>query len=95
MSQAVTISIRLFAQTAQVAAATNVVLQLEPNNEGLEPELVGVTVQQIADELCRHYPQMSELIRRSRWAIDNEFVGPEHFVLSGTCLAIIPPVSGG
>lgn len=93
MSQLITIDIRLFAQAAQLAGETRIRLDFATTQ--VESELAGVSIQRIANELGRRYPAMAELVNRSRWAVDNEFVPTTDCVLSGQSVAMIPPVSGG
>lgn len=91
MCHRINFEIRLFAQAAQIAGTPKVLLPLE----SFQAEREQTTIQQISDGLCQMYPQLAELIDRSRWAVETEFVSHEQVVSAGQRVALIPPVSGG
>jgi len=92
MPQAIQIQVRLFAQAAQMAASSRITLELPSSDPSGAAE---IAIGQIAEQMCKSYPQMIELIRRSRWAVASEFVSEDFMVRMGQEVAMIPPVSGG
>lgn len=88
---AIQLTIRLFAQAAQIAAASTVDLELSSEAGSSKP----LTIQKIAAALSQQYPLMGELIQRSRWAVDGQFVNEYDAVDREQEIALIPPVSGG
>ena len=52
-------------------------------------------VGELRAELSRLYPQLTELLARSRIAVDNRFVNDKHDLSPDVEVAVIPPVSGG
>jgi molybdopterin converting factor small subunit len=81
----VTITILLFASAADLAARGSVTVEVPP----------GAAVADVADALRQQYPQLSNLLAISRWALQHEFVPLTASVYPDKELALIPPVSGG
>ncbi|MCA9106147.1 MAG: MoaD/ThiS family protein [Planctomycetales bacterium] len=52
-------------------------------------------VAQVRGALTEACPELTGLIERCRFAVDNQFVEDEHEVPTGAEVALIPPVSGG
>jgi len=64
--------------------------------ETIEVETSGpMEVGALRAELSRRYPQLTELLARSRIAVDNRFVNDKHDLTPNAEVAVIPPVSGG
>jgi len=57
----------------------------------------GLTARQFKDRLMDAYPHAADLIKISRMAVANAFVGDEETLVFDTTsdIALIPPVSGG
>ncbi len=45
--------------------------------------------------LEKRYPQLSDLIRRVRFAVNEEYVDDSYSLRGDETVAVIPPVSGG
>lgn len=55
----------------------------------------GTTVDQAVGELIRRHPGLEEARDGLAYAVNLEYVAPEHALADGDELALIPPVSGG
>lgn len=55
----------------------------------------GITVGDVYTILCRRYPSLAGMERSLMFAVNTEYVTPEHPVRDGDEVALIPPVSGG
>lgn len=82
-----TISVQLFAAAAQLTGTKQVELSF---SGGQSP-----TVSDIVQQLLLEYPQLQSLARRSRWAINDDFVELSQVIRAEDRIAMIPPVSGG
>lgn len=91
MRRPIEIRLRLFAGAAQAAEKTELVLLVDPD----DPDGEWVTVEQIAKTLQTDFPQLSQWVARSRWAVENQFSDLTARVKRGQSVALIPPVSGG
>lgn len=56
---------------------------------------MGSIVSDVAEVLSAEHPGAVEVLERSRWAMNGEYVGRDAFLDDGAVLSIIPPVSGG
>lgn len=62
----------------------------------IEQDITGLTVQEVKDLLAKEFPAAENLIRRSHFAVGQDYVSDSHrFESLPDELAIIPPVSGG
>jgi MoaE-MoaD fusion protein len=77
--------VRLFARLADLAGARETELEL---GEGL-------SVAEAFDALCQRFPEMAGLACSLMYAVNAEYVSPDHPLRTGDELALIPPVSGG
>ena len=77
--------VRLFARLADLAGARETELEL---GEGLK-------VAEAFELLCRRFPEMAVLAGSLMYAVNAEYVSPDHPLREGDELALIPPVSGG
>lgn len=77
--------VRLFARLSELAGAREVEVDL---GEGL-------TAAGVYEALCTRYPALAGLENSLMYALNAEYVRPEHPVRDGDELALIPPVSGG
>src|SRR3970282_369974 len=77
--------VRLFARLADLAGTRETELEL---GEGL-------SVAEAFEVLCRRFPEMGDLAGSLMFAVNAEYVSPEHPLREGDELALIPPVSGG
>lgn len=65
-------------------------------NERLEIELPeAATIADLRRELSSLFPAMEEVVRRSLFAIDEEYAADGARLREGALVACIPPVSGG
>lgn len=53
------------------------------------------TVATVKQDLSDRYPELTELMNRSTWSVDHEYVGNEKELYDGAEIGMIPPVSGG
>ena len=79
------VRVRLFARLADVAGTRTTEIDL---GEGL-------TVGDAYRLLCRQHPAMGGLEGSLMYAVNAEYVTPDHPLGDGDELALIPPVSGG
>jgi molybdopterin synthase catalytic subunit len=77
--------VRLFARLAELAGARETEVEL---GEGL-------SVAEAFAVLCRDYPELADLGGSLMYAVNAEYVSPDHPLRPGDELALIPPVSGG
>lgn len=64
--------------------------------ESVEVEVLNQTVGQIKQKLIEQYPTSAGLIKRSHFAVDQNYVNDDfRFEIEPKEIAIIPPVSGG
>ena len=77
--------VRLFARLSELAGAREVEVEL-----GEELTAAGVY-----QALCTRFPALAGLENSLMYALNAEYVSPEHPVRDGDELALIPPVSGG
>jgi molybdopterin converting factor subunit 1 len=55
----------------------------------------GATVATLRDQLVADYPVVEVFLPTLVYAVDEEYVPPEHTLRDGDHVALIPPVSGG
>lgn len=55
----------------------------------------GACVGDVFERLVGQYPGLRAVGESLRFAVNEDFVGPEHRLQDGDCLALLPPVSGG
>jgi molybdopterin converting factor subunit 1 len=79
------VRVRLFARLADVAGTRSTEVEL---GEGL-------TAGDAYRLLCREHPAMGGLEGSLMYAVNAEYVAPDHPLRAGDELALIPPVSGG
>lgn len=78
-------SVRLFARLSELAGTRVTDVELGD----------GLTARDVYALLCERYPGMEGLGPSLMYAINAEYVSPDHPVRDGDELALIPPVSGG
>lgn len=78
-------TVRLFARLSELAGAREVEVEL---GEGL-------TAADVYALLTRRYPALAGFENRLMYAVNAEYVSPDHPVRDGDEVALIPPVSGG
>jgi molybdopterin converting factor small subunit len=62
----------------------------------IELELPGaVSVRQLRGAIVEQFPQLADVVRHARIAVDNEYAADDAAIGMQSELAIIPPVSGG
>jgi len=79
------IAVRTFAAYRQAIGQSAVVLELPPE----------ATPQAVWAVLVAEYPDLRRFPPPARYAVNDEFVGPEHRLGEQDEVALIPPVSGG
>jgi molybdopterin converting factor subunit 1 len=77
--------VRLFARLADLAGSRETEVEL---GEGL-------TASGVFSQLASRYPELAGLDGIVRFAVNAEYVAPDHPVRPGDEVALIPPVSGG
>jgi len=79
------VTVRLFAQARELAGSATVVVEL--------PD--GSTVEELRRRLAEAYPALSNLLKRSALAVNNEFADDSLALPLQAEVALLPPVSGG
>src|SRR3990172_10235123 len=77
--------VRLFARVADLGGRRETEVEL---GEGL-------SVAEAFRVLCQRFPEMADLAGSLMYAVNAEYVSPDHPLRAGDELALIPPVSGG
>jgi molybdopterin converting factor subunit 1 len=77
--------VRLFARLSELAGRREIEIEL---GEGL-------SAGEAYRLLCTRYPDMAAYAGTVMYAVNAEYVSPEHPLRDGDELALIPPVSGG
>ncbi len=77
--------VRFFARLADLAGTREADVDL---GEGL-------TVTEAFQVLCERFPDLSDHADSLMYAVNAEYVSPDHRLREGDELALIPPVSGG
>jgi molybdopterin converting factor small subunit len=54
-----------------------------------------VTIAEIQKMLIQKHPILENIVRQSRWAINNQYALDSDEIPHGATVALIPPVSGG
>ena len=85
MSDMGTARVRLFARLSELAGTRETEVEL---GEGL-------TVGDVYELLACRYPSLAGLKDTVMYALNSEYVKPDHSVRPGDEVALIPPVSGG
>ena len=80
-----TLTVLLFAALRDLAKTESVRLVLPP----------GATVSELRRAIATLYPEMANLLARSVFAVNHEFVLDAHVLFPNDEVAVIPPVSGG
>lgn len=80
-----TVDIKLYAGARHLAGAESVSLDLPEN----------ATVQQLSQTLGRRRPELAQLLRHSRFAVNSAYAADQDRITAGDEIALIPPVSGG
>jgi len=80
-----TIKVKLFAILRERAGAAEISQQIAE----------GSTVAQVWQALQNDYPKLAGPTFRLLYAVNQNYVSPDHVLRDGDELAIIPPVSGG
>lgn len=58
-------------------------------------DLDAASVHDVARQISSRFPAAARLLERSRFAVNQQFAGPETRLNEGDEVAVIPPVSGG
>jgi molybdopterin converting factor subunit 1 len=77
--------VRFFARLAEVAGTRETEVEL---GEGL-------SVGDAFRLLCQRFPELADHGDSLMYAVNTEYVSPDHLLQDGDELALIPPVSGG
>src|SRR3972149_3440791 len=77
--------VRLFARLADLAGTRETEVELGEGRSAAEAFVV----------LCRRFPQLAVHGDSLMYAVNAEYVPPDHPLRAGDELALIPPVSGG
>ena len=79
------VTVKLFAAAKSLAGADEVRVPLG------HPARIA----ELREALCKEFPQLSVIVGKSAFAVDNCYVSNEHVLKEGCEIACIPPVSGG
>jgi len=58
-------------------------------------EFTGNTVSDLVEFLAQKYPNAKDVLEKSMFAVNEEYVEKQKILKEGDKIAIIPPVSGG
>jgi molybdopterin converting factor subunit 1 len=79
------ISVRLFARAKDLAQAETIVIDVPS----------GATVGDLRHCMAQTCPALAGILKRSAWAVNDEFASDDRTVPMGAEVALLPPVSGG
>ncbi len=83
--------VRYFAAARDAAGVSDDVVTIDPGSDGT------VTVAAIREIMLRRRPELATVLKQSRLAINQRFVGDGDSVIVASIaeVAVIPPVAGG
>ncbi len=85
MSDAITITVKLFAAYQEAYGVPELILELP----------LQATVSDILEQLISEHPELNKWRNLTRFGVNLQFVEPENILQNGDELVLIPPVSGG
>ncbi|MEO8893463.1 MAG: molybdopterin converting factor subunit 1 [Coleofasciculaceae cyanobacterium] len=85
MSDAITITVKLFAAYQEVYGVPELILEVPSQT----------TVSAILDQLINDHPELNQWRNLTRFGVNLQFVEPENILQNGDEVVLIPPVSGG
>lgn len=85
MSDAITITVKLFAAYQEAYGVPELILEVPPKT----------TVSAILEQLINDHPQLNQWRNLTRFGVNLQFVEPENILQNGDEVVLIPPVSGG
>jgi len=85
MSNAITITVKLFAAYQEAYGVPELILEVPPQT----------TVSAILDQLISKHPELNQWRNLTRFGVNLQFVEPENILQNGDEVVLIPPVSGG
>lgn len=85
MSEAITVTIKLFAAYQEAYGTPELQLEFAPNTP----------VKVVLERLISEYPKLNEWRNLTRFGVNLEFVEPDTILHDGDEVVLIPPVSGG
>lgn len=80
------VDVLLFAGAAEMVGQRRVTVELRGT---------AATLGDVAEALAAAHPQLTAMLRTSRWAVDQHFAPLSTMLGGGEEIAFIPPVSGG
>lgn len=84
-TEAITITVKLFAAFQETVGVPELVLRLPPQT----------TVAAVGDHLWQDYPSLRRWQPLTRYGVNFQFVSPDTSLEDGDEVVMIPPVSGG
>jgi sulfur-carrier protein len=85
MSDAITITVKLFAAYQEAYGAPELILEVPAQT----------TVCAILEKLISEHPELNQWRNLTRFGVNLQFVEPENILQNGDEVVLIPPVSGG
>ncbi|KLU07001.1 Molybdenum cofactor biosynthesis protein MoaD [Rhodopirellula islandica] len=86
MTPPCSIDVLLFAGASESAGgADRVTVQTHPRP----------TANELMTQLAEQHTELAAMVQRSRLAVDQRYVSPDHVIETDAEVALIPPVSGG
>lgn len=79
------IKVALFASARDVVGSDNLELNVDES----------ATIADVKSDLAQRYPELVEIMQRSTWAVDHEYVDDQKSLYDNAEVGLIPPVSGG
>ena len=91
-----TMVVRLFAAAREVAKTDEIALALGADDPATaDGDGSTVTVAWIKEQIVARHPELSPIVRISRFAVNEAYVADDARVRPSDRIACIPPVSGG
>ena len=79
------IEVQLFAGARDLAGAGSTLIELADT----------ATIQELKQALARSHPELTQLVRHSRIAVNSAYAADQDTITAEDEVALIPPVSGG
>ena len=80
----------------QITLIFYAVLGEEISGEPMQLEVAeGITAEQVIEQLSQRFPQAAPILKATRLANEDEYVGKQTVLNGGAEYCLIPPVSGG
>ena len=79
------VKIALFASARDIAGTDMLEFSVDQDATGAD----------VKSELAARYPELIDIMDRSTWAVNHQYVDDSHRLIDNAEIGLIPPVSGG